>query len=211
MIISDRYGFLFVANLRTASSSMHLALGPLASIDLFETGSGKHYPLDEIYRRYGSERISPLFKWAVIRRPTEYLWSLYRFHERAAFDGKPHSTRGRTFEDFYTGDTHGWMKAPQSTRFVDPDGEYALDLLVHMDTLHEGFSYLKFRLGLPNVMLPRINRSGSVGSPRLSHELEERIRADYAADYDCIERYANRERTLDGFQRILESAATAAR
>ena len=204
MIISDHFGFLFVANLRTASSSIHMALDRAATVILYETGKGKHYPLSEVYRRYGTERIDPLFKWAVIRRPVSYLWSLYEFHKAPAFDGKPHSTKGKSFEDFYFGDTHGWMTVPQWTRFLGPDGTYDLDFLVSMDQLSEGFSYVKFRLGLPNVVLPRVNQSGSSGAAEIPPDLEERIRSDYSVDYECIERYANRERTPEGFRRVLE-------
>lgn len=203
MIISDQYRFLFVANLRTGSSSIHQALDRVANVNLDETGEGKHYSLAEVYRRFGTERIDPLFKWAVIRQPASYLWSLYEFHRAPAFDHKPHSTKGKSFEEFYLGETHRWMKVPQWTRYLDPKGDYGLDLLLSMDQLSEGFSYLKFRLGLPNVLLPRINESSSKRPPEISADLEDRIRSDYVIDYECIERYANRERASGRFIRVL--------
>lgn len=204
MIISDQYGFLFVENLRTASSSLHQALRPLASVALGVTAAGKHLSLAEIYERFGAETVAPLYKCAVIREPVSYLWSLYRFHKRPGFDGQPHSTRDLSFEAFYSGDTHGWMRVPQAARFADPSGEYGLDLLIRFEDVSAGFSYLKFRLGLPNLLLPMVNTSDP-SRPEVSPELAERIRADYAVDTELSERCGNHERTEEGFVPILVS------
>lgn len=202
MIVSHQYGFLFVANLRTASSSIHLALRPVASIFLDVTASGKHLSLSEITDRLGAARVAPLYKWAVIREPLSYLWSLYNFHKGPGFDGKPHSTRGLDFEEFYYADTHRWMRLPQCSRFADPSGTYALDLAIRYEHVSAGFSYVKFRLGLPNLLLPVVNTS-EPSPPRVSSDLAERIREDYAADYEFIDRYGDRERTADGFVPVL--------
>lgn len=206
MLISEHYGFLFVANLRTASSSIHRALQPLADVALEHTASGKHLGLAEITERFGAERVARLYTWAVVREPVSHLWSLYTFHKQPGFDGRPISTRGLSFEDFYFGDTHGWMRVPQWRRFVDATGAYRLDLLIRFEHLHAGFSYVKFRLGLPNVLLPALNASGGP-PPRVAPDLVERIRSDYAVDYDTIARYGDRERTADGFEPVLRPAA----
>lgn len=206
MIISERYGFLFVANLRTASSSIHHALQPLADVALDQPASGKHLHLREVYERFGAARVVPLYKWAVIRDPVAYLWSLYNFHKDAGFDGRSISTNHRSFEEFCLGDTHRWMRVPQSSRFADPDGAFGLDLLITYEHVREGFSYLKFRLGLPNLLLPLLNPS-QTSPPAVSPELSARIRADYRADYDCIARYGDRERSPGGFHLVLRPLA----
>lgn len=206
MIISERYGFVFVANLRTASSSIHHALQPLADVALDEPAGGKHLHLREVYDRFGATRIAPLYKWAVIRDPVSYLWSLYTFHKRAGFDGRPISTNDRSFEEFCLGDTHPWMRVPQSSRFADPEGAFGLDLLIKFEHVREGFSYLKFRLGLPNLLLPLLNLN-QPSPAAVSPGLAERIRVDYRADYDCIARYGDRERSPGGFELVLRPLA----
>jgi hypothetical protein len=209
MIISQPYRFLFVANLRTASSSIHEALAPLATASLAHTAAGKHLSLTGIHDRFGPERVAPLFAWAVIREPVSYLWSLYTFHKQPGFDGRPITTRGRSFEEFCFGDTHRWMLVPQSSRFAGPDGEFGLDLLIRYEHLSAGFSYVKFRLGLPNLLLRRLN----VGAPspaRVPASLAERIREDYAADYECIARYGDRERSDARFVQVLRPAPAMA-
>lgn len=200
-MISDRYRFLYVANLRTASNSIHTALRSVASYAVDDTSAGKHQSLCEIYDQFGSDRIDPLFKWAVIRNPVEYLASLYEMHQRPAFAGLPHSTAGLTFEEFYQGDTHAWMRVPQSSRFRHPDGGFGLDLLITMDHLSEGFAYLKFRLGLPNLLLPHQNRTDA--EVDLPASLRGEILDTYAEDIDCIEEFGDRERTANGLHHIL--------
>jgi hypothetical protein len=209
MIVSEPYGFLFVANLRTGSSSLHQALKPVASIAFDHTAGGKHLALAEIYRRFGDQRVSRLYKWAVVRDPVAYLWSLYAFHKHAGFDGRPISTKGRTFEEFYEARQELWLPSPQAARFADPSGRYGLDLLIRFEHLREGFSYLKIRLGLPNLLLPRLNAS-EPAPPGISSEMDARIREDYAADYDCIARYGDRERGPGGFEAVLRPAPAAA-
>jgi hypothetical protein len=206
MILSEPHGFLFVANLRTGSSSIHQALKPVASVAFDDTGGGKHLSLAEISRRFGAQRISRLYKWAVARDPLEYLWSLYAFHKHPGFDGSPLSTKGRTFEEFYRARAELWMPMPQAARFVDPAGAYGLDLLIRFEHLREGFSYLKLRLGLPNLLLPSLNAS-QPSPPRIPPDLAEHIRDDYAVDYDCIARYGDRERSPGGFALVLRPTA----
>ncbi|MDX1650571.1 MAG: hypothetical protein R3263_12030, partial [Myxococcota bacterium] len=69
-----------------------------------------------------------------------------------------------------------------------------------------GFSYVKLRLGLPNLLLPFTTRSAAA-PPRIAPELRDRIREDYAADYAFLERHANRERTADGLVPIFRAVA----
>ena len=207
MIISDRFGFLFVANLRTASTSIHHALGEVGSLVWNATSGAKHATLADVHELLGARRIQHLYKWAVIRDPVAYLWSMYEFHKADAFDGKPHSTKGKTFEEFYRGEAHGWMRVPQSSRFLGPGGDYGLDFLITMDRLAEGFGYVKSRLGLPNVLLLVTN--ATVQPPDVPDALQGRIRDEYADDYACIARYGNRERTADGFHLILQPSQPA--
>ena len=208
MIVSEPYGFLFVANLRTGSTSIHHALQPIATIAFDGTERGKHLSLAEITERFGAQRISRLYKWAVIRDPLEYLWSLYALHQRAEFDGMPSSTRGRSFDEFYSARSELWLPMSQAARFADPAGTYGLDLLIRFEHLREGFSYLKFRLGLPSLLLPRLNTS-ALPPTGISPALAERIRSDYAVDYDCIARYGDRERVSGAFELVLRPTAPA--
>jgi hypothetical protein len=208
VIISDPYRFLYVANLRTASSSIHTALRSVATIIVNETSAGKHRTLTEIYQTYDATHLDALFKWAVVRDPEAFLWSLYQFHKQPAFNGKPISTAAKSFGEFYQPDRHQKMFMPQASRFLDQDGNFGLDFLITLDRLSEGFAYLRFRLGLPNLLLPVTNATEEPAA--IPHDLVERIRSDYRSDYECIKEYGNRERTTDGFVKVFAARRAGA-
>jgi hypothetical protein len=202
VIVSERYGFLFLSNPRTASTSLRRVLRPLGNV-VWRAPSGlQHAGLTDVYRILGPDRVSPLFKWAVIRDPVTHLQSMYDYYRRPGFHGTPLSTEGVSFTEFYFGDRHAPLTIPQASRFVAPDGNFGLDLLLAFESIREGFSYVKFRLGLPNLILPVTNRSQGP-RPQLPPEVVEHIRVRHAVDYECRERFAGRERVGDRFPPVL--------
>jgi hypothetical protein len=93
MLISLDYKFIFVANLKSASTSIENALRPFCEIALIESRFEKHAPLSEIERRFSwiGDIIpwSDLFKVGVIRDPIDFIISIYNSHADPKFSNDP--------------------------------------------------------------------------------------------------------------------------
>src|SRR2546423_8803536 len=102
MLLSLSHKFIFVANLKSASSSIERALAQYAEFRATKTNWGKHDDLSTISRKFGWIRKyvprEEFFVFGVIRDPVDFILSLYNFHSRSAFDGKKHSSKGITFD-----------------------------------------------------------------------------------------------------------------
>src|ERR1700742_714787 len=98
MLLSLSRKFIFVANLKSASSTIEAAIADWAEIRLTQTRFGKHDGLTQISQKFvWAKRYVPyeeFFVFGVIRDPVDFLLSLYNSHNKSAFDGKQHSTKG---------------------------------------------------------------------------------------------------------------------
>ena len=97
MLLSLSHKFIFVANLKSASTAIESAMGDKAEIKLSATKFGKHDGLSAISNKFAwIKRYIPyeeFFVFGVIRDPVDYLLSLYNSHQKPAFDGKQQSTK----------------------------------------------------------------------------------------------------------------------
>src|ERR1700744_2290110 len=104
MLLSFSHKFIFVANLKSASTAIESAIGGKAEIKLSATKFGKHDGLSAISNKFAwIKRYVPyeeFFVFGVIRDPAAYLLSLYTSHQKPAFDGKQQSTKGLSFDEF---------------------------------------------------------------------------------------------------------------
>src|SRR5437762_13673078 len=104
MLLSLSHKFLFVANVKTASSSIERALRSKAEIAISETRFGKHENLSVISRTFAWVRQyvpdPEFFVFGVIREPVDWVLSLYNSHSKAQFDDLPHSRKGVPLDDF---------------------------------------------------------------------------------------------------------------
>lgn len=141
MIISIAHRFLFLANIRNASLAIEEALRPLGDIVMSETAFGKHDGLASIQQKYSfifdQLPLDRFLIFGVMRNPVDFVLSVYNNHARDAFDDQPQSTKGMTFEEFWTEwrQAHRWMLVPQHERFLDKDGTMAVNFIVHFDKL----------------------------------------------------------------------------
>src|SRR5436309_11373731 len=89
MLISLSHQFIFVANLKSASSSIERALGPDAEFRAIKTNWGKHDDLSTISKKFKwIKRYVPaqdFFIFGVMRDPVDFILSLYNFHTRSTF------------------------------------------------------------------------------------------------------------------------------
>jgi hypothetical protein len=205
MLISLSYRFLFVANVKTASSSIEAALRPFAEIAISETRFGKHIGFAEIEERFDfifrKEPLANFFKFAVVRDPLDMLISLYASHQKPAFEGKPHYTGGISFTEFLPlfRARQSWQLAPQASRLTDRQGRMRMDYLIDFDRLEEQFAEVLRLIGLPEIQLPRHNESPDVITRA---DIPPAIRQQIAQEYRQDRRI---KRTLTG--RLLRPAA----
>jgi hypothetical protein len=199
MLISLDHRFVFVANLRSASTAIESALRPWSDIAITQTSFGKHDSFAEIERR---------FAWAfdcvprrrflvfgVMRDPLEQWASLWRLHRGAEFRDQPAFTGAMGFEAFLTDwvRANPWQSAPQWQRFSDGNGAFALDYLIDYASLRVQFTEVLGLLGLPPIELARenISRAEAPDLETIRPGMRERLDAEFALDRQLL-------RTLSG-------------
>jgi hypothetical protein len=193
MLLSLSHKFLFIANVKTASSSIERALRSKAEIAISETRFGKHENLSVISRKFAWVRAyvpySDFFVFGVIRDPVDWVLSLYNSHSKVEFDGLPYSTKGVSFEDFLEdGVEKRWQMRPQHLRFVDEHARFRVNHLLDFDKLEEDFPRVTERLGFGTIQLARINPSPEIVTRGDLRRRQIRFIEDrFAADYELLQ------------------------
>jgi sulfotransferase famil protein len=192
MLLSLSHKFIFVANLKSASSSIERALAPFAEFKATKTPWGKHDDLSTISKKFKWIRkhmpFEEFFVFGVIRDPVDFILSLYNFHTRPGFDGRKHSSNGVTFEDFWHNwCSKSWQARPQHRRFIDRYGHFKISHIVLMSELTAEFPQICSKLRL-NANLPKLNVSPVLLSRAdLTAEQVSEIKERYAEDYAFID------------------------
>lgn len=199
MLLSFSRKFIFVANLKTASSTIEAAIGKMAEIKISQTNFGKHDGLSTISQKFSWARkyvpYDKFFVFGVIRDPVDFVLSLYNSHHKKGFDGKKHSTKGLSFDDFFdVWGARSWQAKPQHLRFADKHGRFRPNYLIDLTRLDDEFPQICERLELGKIDLGRKNTSPVVLTrDELTAIQIERIKARYRDDYELIR---NRPRLL---------------
>jgi hypothetical protein len=192
MLISLTHKFIFVANLKSASTAIESAIGDKAEVRLSATKFGKHDGLTAILNKFGwIKRYVPyeeFLVFGVVRDPVDFLLSLYNSHQKPAFDGKPSSTKGMSFDDFLgPWCARSWQARPQSKRFEDEQGRLRMGHLMDLASIADEFPEICKRLGLGEVELGRKNESPEVLTRNdLTAAQIERVQSAYQKDYALI-------------------------
>src|SRR5688500_16762347 len=107
MLISLSRQFIFVANLKAASTSIEIALRPYAEICLTEAHWGKHFLLRDVISTFPWVWNLPGYEYekflvfGVIRDPIDYMLSLYNAHADIRLKSYPELYSGEmTFKQF---------------------------------------------------------------------------------------------------------------
>ncbi len=192
MLLSLSHKFLFVANLKSASSSIEKALSSHAQFRATKTAWGKHDDLSTISKKFGwVNKLIPreeFFVFGVIREPVDFILSLYNFHTGPSFEGKKHSSKGVEFDHFlHTWCVTSWQAKPQYRRFIDRRGKFKISHVIEFSKLETEFPQICSRLGL-KATLPRVNVSPELLSrDDLTAEQIAEIKSRYTEDYSFIE------------------------
>jgi hypothetical protein len=200
MLIGLKHRFIFIATLKTASTSIEAALAPHAELRFADSMFGKHMTAHDLVTHLGwlfqECRLDEFFIFGVMRDPVDFMLSLYNSHRSERFAGLPHVYAGKmSFGDFLA----DWVPRnapqvmPQHLRFLDPDGRIAANYIMTLDRLNPGLGHVADRIGLRRMKrLRRLNESeGGFGRSELSDAHKSAILRHFAGDYAFIERYCN--------------------
>lgn len=196
MLISVERQFVFVANLKTASTSIERALGPAADIVCRHTKLGKHLSLERIEARFPwvfrPYPIDRMVVFGVMRHPVDYLVSLYNSHHRPQGAGGRPSTLGIDFDSFVRdwSDT-SWQANAQAQMFWRGD-QIGVDVLIDFADLARQFRLVQQHLGCFGP-LGHLNKSEVViGRGDIAPDTLAEIERRYAEDLALYRAHAGR-------------------
>lgn len=197
MLIGVKKRFLFIANSKTASTSIESALMNHAEIHRGGAPWRKHILMREALREYDflfsqpGYRPDQFFKFGVMRDPVDWIYSWFRYRKgNTVADQLPPEM---TFEQFWAKDDWNKWRASgvprlQSDFFTYPRGWTIADYIIPYDEVDQHFPKICKHLGI-KAALPRANVSAISGSPHdLSPAILDDVRAFYQADYALMER-----------------------
>ena len=201
MIINLRQNFIFLATLKTASTSIEAALRPRAEICLIESRFGKHMTVAQMMTNLGwlfaEQDIRRFLIFGVVRDPYDFMLSLYNSHNSVHF--KESAPRLYTGSMNFTEFLERWVPAnasqvlPQYRRFLDASGKIGANYVVSYEKLHEGLDTIMDRLGRERLVgLKSLNESaGKLRRSDLAPEELTWIQNHFREDFAFIARYCN--------------------
>jgi hypothetical protein len=199
VLISLTHKFIFVANVKTASTSIEKALRDYAEINLHRSEWGKHLSLGDIELRFARIfELVPRYEFrvvSVIREPLDWLGSLYRSHKSVRFENTPLDTSQMSFYDFIQVWRAGnWDQCrPQATGFRNFKGNFDVDFLIRYDHLNEDFISACDFLGFSADPLSIENASIDLGPlGDLPEPVLDDLRSCYNVDFDILARLSGR-------------------
>jgi tRNA (mo5U34)-methyltransferase len=201
MLIGLERRFIFVSNLKTASTAIEAALRPVSQIAIIEPGNMKHLPLQLLLMRFkwllDHFDLKQFLIFGVIRDPVDFLISLYNSHREDKFrSNKAIYTASSSFEEFLENWTkrQDWQTAEQHKRFLDDEGNIGANCIISYHNLAEGLQYVGMRLKAPKLMnMRRHNESPKyLSRDALTKAQIEQIKERFAADYRFMAQYCDR-------------------
>ena len=204
MIVSSEKKFIFVANLKTASTSIEHILGVYADIWLKDSEFGKHFRMSEIqtllkaFPRVYQEL--PFFKFGVMREPADYLWSLYVAHKSSHMIGTELSTTNMSTKRFLSTwcEKFSHQVQPQRYMFVDAHGRIIVNFIAQYGSLHQDLLKVSEFIGVNFESLPKLNISPRI--KKLNYFDDDdlaKIRDVYEEDYFFYENKTSKLQNFD--------------
>lgn len=190
MIVSSTKKFIFIANTKSASTSIEYALRPYADIYIDVTEYGKHSSISEVLNILdafpSAYRDIDFFRFGVMREPTDHLVSLYNSHQDDCFDGSPLSTKGIDFMTFLTDwcALHWEQCRGQARMFTDDRGQILMNYIARYENLRQEVQLLAEYLDLDISLQPMNVSVGSFDRESIDAGSLEMAKALYRADYD---------------------------
>lgn len=191
MLIFWKKKLVFLANTKTGSTSIEMALESLAHVSIQRPPALKHTSATR-YRRF----VAPYLETsaggggfetvALIRDPIDWLGSWYRYRLREGLPIPANRTGEESFasfaEAYLSDDRPAFARLGSQAKFLtDREGKLAVDHLFRYEEIDHFLEFLEDRLGC-EITLPHLNVSPEAPT-ELSAELEARLRERLAEDY----------------------------
>lgn len=189
MLVFWEQRLAFLATPKTGSTAIAAALESLASVSVQRPPVLKHTTVHR-FRRFVGPYLEAASKadWTVValmREPTDWLGSWYRFRARDDQADPKKSTRGLSFDDF----VQAWCQDPRpefadvgaQSKFLRPRQGQGVDRLFRYEDIGGFVAFLEDRLGC-EIILPRVNVSPA-GETSLSPGTAALLRAVAAEDF----------------------------
>ena len=192
MLLSFQHKFIFVANVKAASTSIEATLGDLAEVRVRRTEFGKHNMLSTISEDYRWVRryvpYNEFFVFGVMRDPVDHLLSLYNSHTKEKWDETPLSTCDMAFDTFLDNwCSNSWQAEPQHPRFQDKHGRFQMSHVIDYDQITAEFKGVCAHLGFGELRLKHLNLSPeTLGRNDLTERQIARIEREHAGDYEFL-------------------------
>ncbi len=200
MLIGVRKRFVFVANSKTASTSIVGALGGHAEIMRGGTPQNKHIHMRDALREYdflfGQPDHAPdrFFRFGVMRDPIDWIQSWHRYRRGNKVERQ--LPEDMSFEDFWA--RKDWnikrlngQKNLQSDFFLDTNGQVLVDYIIPYQDIAPHFEKISTALGVKNPLpqrnVSRIKRT----DVKLAETLQAEMTEFYADDYALLDRIAD--------------------
>lgn len=196
MLIGLERKFVFVANTKTASTSIEAALGPVAEIALSGSPADKHITLHDAIRTHPGIFTQPgqwprfFFKFGVMREPLDWINSWFRYRKSNRVESPLPAEM--TFAEFWERQDWNFRRADgrrylQRHMFCGPQGKVLADVIIPHHRLPDMFSEICRALEVA-VPLPRenVSRLREGGAP--DRALETKLRDFYKEDYVLFDR-----------------------
>jgi hypothetical protein len=201
MLVGFEKKFIFIANLKTASTSIESLFGDFAEFKISQSAFGKHKGISavEIFLEEfaGSSDLSGFFRFAVMRDPVRWLNSLYRSHKSVKFENTALSTLGMSFSEFLDVwcDINHDMARPQVERFKNRHGLIDIDYVIDFANLADGVRDVARSVNV------EINELSPVD---LDEKILRKIEKRYISDFEAREAFMknsgrNPYRHIDSF------------
>lgn len=191
MLISTEKKFVFVANTKTASTSIEHTLMDYSEIHRGGSPARKHIGLHQAYKIYDFLFSQPghthdkYFKFGVMREPMDWIGSWFRYRKGNTVDSP--LPKDMDFEAFWASKDwnimrpDGW-KYLQRHLFCDPQGAVLADMIIPYHKLGKEFGKICDVFGIASP-LPRKNVSQLKDTGVIPEHLKEEMRDFYKWDY----------------------------
>ena len=191
MLIFWKRHLVFLANTKTGSTSIEMALESLADVAVQRPPALKHTTAARfsglLAPFLGESAEGQRFETvAMIREPLDWLGSWFRYRARPGMKVPQNSTRGMSFDAFIDGYLSDTPPQPsrlgsQTDFMARADGRCGVTTLFPYERFNEAAAYLRRRLG--TAAEPEAVNVSPHAELALSAELESRLRAERAADF----------------------------
>lgn len=161
MLISFKKRFIFVANTKSASTTIEHLLEKHCQIAIREQRFGKHLPyakIEEIFEplfEFSGDRMEEYLRFGVIRDPVSWIVSWYNYRQREALPrSNPKSSHDVTFPEFVEEVVSTGKRKPfaqlgaQKNKLLDGSGKIGVDYLIPLNRLQGDLSKICSALGL---------------------------------------------------------------